>query len=150
MTSRKIYVASSWRNAYQPTVVYALRTSGHKVYDFRNPTVGVDNPNGLAHGFHWSDIDSDWENWNLEMYVNALTTQLANQGFDSDKHFLEWADTCVLVLPSGRSSHLEAGWIAGKGLELHVYLMEKVEPDLMYKLATKIHTTLDSLLDTLR
>lgn len=33
----RIYVASSWRNKYQPEVVAALRKAGHKVYDFRNP-----------------------------------------------------------------------------------------------------------------
>ncbi len=40
----KIYVASSWRNKYQPEVVAALRKAGHKVYDFRNPK---DNPGGF-------------------------------------------------------------------------------------------------------
>jgi len=45
----KIYVASSWRNKYQPEVVAALRKAGHEVYDFRNPD---DNPGG----FHWADV----------------------------------------------------------------------------------------------
>ena len=40
----KIYVASSWRNKYQPEVVAALRKAGHEVYDFRNPK---DNPGGF-------------------------------------------------------------------------------------------------------
>ena len=39
----RIYVASSWRNKYQPEVVTALRKAGHEVYDFRNPK---DNPGG--------------------------------------------------------------------------------------------------------
>ena len=43
----RIYVASSWRNKYQPEVVAALRKAGHEVYDFRNPK---DNPGG----FHWA------------------------------------------------------------------------------------------------
>ena len=33
----RIYVASSWRNLYQPTVVTALRQEGYEVYDFRYP-----------------------------------------------------------------------------------------------------------------
>ena len=41
--SRKIYVASSWRNREQPSVVKALREAGHEVYDFRNPA-----PDGQA------------------------------------------------------------------------------------------------------
>ena len=47
----RIYVASSWRNKYQPEVVAALRKEGHEVYDFRNPK---DNPGG----FHWADVDA--------------------------------------------------------------------------------------------
>ena len=50
----KIYVASSWRNPYQPEVVAALRKAGHEVYDFRNPK---DNPGG----FHWADVDENWQ-----------------------------------------------------------------------------------------
>lgn len=46
----RIYVASSWRNKIQPSVVVALREAGHEVYDFRNPREGDT-------GFHWSDID---------------------------------------------------------------------------------------------
>jgi len=49
-----IYVASSWRNTHQPSVVAALREAGHDVYDFRNPRPG-------DHGFHWSMIDPDWK-----------------------------------------------------------------------------------------
>ena len=37
----RIYVASSWRNKYQPEVVAALRKAGHEVYDFRNPKDGL-------------------------------------------------------------------------------------------------------------
>lgn len=50
MKKRNIYVASSWRNPYQPVVVGELRFMGHEVYDFRNPEPG-------SHGFHWSEID---------------------------------------------------------------------------------------------
>lgn len=49
--STRIYVASSWRNVYQPAVVDALRAlPGCEVYDFRNPAPGDS-------GFAWSDID---------------------------------------------------------------------------------------------
>ena len=48
----KIYVASSWRNEYQQTVVEFLRQQGHEVSDFKNPPHG----NG---GFAWSDIDEN-------------------------------------------------------------------------------------------
>ena len=97
----KIYVASSWRNKYQPEVVAALRKAGHEVYDFRNPK---DNPGG----FHWADV-------------------------------------CVLVLPCGRSAHTEAGWFAGKSLKTIVYMPEKQEPELMYKLFDGVVGSMEEL-----
>lgn len=48
---KKIYVASSWRNDFQPTVVKYLREAGYDVYDFKNP------PN--RSGFAWSSIDEN-------------------------------------------------------------------------------------------
>ena len=33
--SRRIYLASSWRNPAQPAFVKHLREAGHEVYDFR-------------------------------------------------------------------------------------------------------------------
>ena len=72
-----IYVASSWRNKHQPNVVKALRSLGHKVYDFRNPGDG-------KAGFDWKHIDRDYESWNLDEYRLALDDPIAEAGFLSD------------------------------------------------------------------
>lgn len=39
MEKRNIYVASSWRNDYQSSVVEMLRALGHSVYDFKTHLV---------------------------------------------------------------------------------------------------------------
>lgn len=135
----KIYVASSWRNAHQPAVVRVLREAEHEVYDFRNP------PHGRG-GFAWSDIDPNWLTWSPEEWRDALNHPLAIEGFSADYEGMQWADACVLVLPSGRSSHLEAGWFAGKGKAVMVYAPEPVEPDLMVKLCLGISTDMDQLM----
>lgn len=126
----RIYVASSWRNDYQPTVVDALRTAGYEVYDFRAPKWN-DN------GFHWSEIDGAWQDWDFERYVTALTHPLAESGFKSDMDGLEWADVCVLVLPCGRSAHLELGWAIGRGKPTAIlhHPTRAIEPELMGKMA---------------
>ena len=123
----KIYVASSWRNTFYPDVVKCLEEKGHDVYDFRNP------PHGGS-GFHWTDVDKNAENWSFEDFSEGLRHPLAQKQFGADLMALEWADTCVLVLPSGRSAHIEAGWMAGKGKRVFVYMPEMQEPELMYKL----------------
>jgi hypothetical protein len=102
----KIYVASSWRNLYQPDVVRILRGQGHEVYDFRKPAPG-------NNGFHWSDIDGSWKGWTFERYRDALKHPVAEAGFAADMDALRWCDATVMVMPAGRSSHLELGWAAG-------------------------------------
>ena len=60
---------------------------------------------------------------------------------------LKAADTCVLVLPCGRSAHAEAGWMAGAGKRVIVYIPEMVEPELMYKLFDEVVDNLDDLVN---
>ena len=134
----RIYVASSWRNPYFPEVVNRLREAGHEVYDFRNP------PHGGA-GFHWTDIDPDAPAWTYAQYAEGLHHPLAERQFQADIDALTWADTCVLVLPCGRSAHTEAGWMAGAGKRVLAYLPEMVEPELMYKLFDGVAGTLEEL-----
>jgi hypothetical protein len=137
----KIYVASSWRNTWQPDVVSALRNAGYEVYDFRNPAPGND-------GFRWSEIDREWLHWSPERYAALVKTHpVAAAGFALDKAALDWCDTCVLVLPCGRSAHLEAGYAAGQRKRVIVLLHEeKFEPELMYLLCDEIVISLDDVL----
>ncbi len=123
----KIYVASSWRNPRQPDVCAFLRSQGHEVYDFRNPAPGNT-------GFAWSSIDPDWQNWSPTGFRNGLDHPTAQEGFGYDFDAMKWADQCVLVLPCGRSAHLEAGWCMGKGKPVTIYAPVPVEPELMYLL----------------
>jgi hypothetical protein len=121
---RRIYVASSWRNDYQPGIVRLLRDAGHEVYDFRNPPGGT--------GFHWYQIDEGWEGWSVHTYREALKHPLALEGYRSDFEAMRWADTCVLVLPAGRSASWEFGWCSGAGKDCILYLPQMIEPELMY------------------
>ena len=65
--------------------------------------------------------------------------------FSDDIQALEWADTCVLILPCGRSAHTEAGWFAGRGKKTFVYIPEMQEAELMYKLFDGVTGDLDEL-----
>jgi len=139
----KIYVASSWRNSQQPTVVEQLRGAGHEVYDFRNP------PNGSG-GFGWRSIDPGWRDWTAEEYRRILVTHpAASHGFLSDLRAMQWADVCVLVLPCGRSAHLEAGWFCGAGKPCIILTRDGEEPELMALLATTICVSLPEVLRAL-
>lgn len=138
----KIYVASSWRNPFQPNVVKKLREDGHEVYDFRNPKEG-------NNGFAWSDIDENWENWTTEEYKQALEHPIAKAGFKHDFDAMKWADCCVMVLPCGRSANTEAGWMKGAGKKVFIYQPIKQEPELMYKIYDDVYAGLNDLCQTL-
>lgn len=125
---QKIYLASSWRNARQPEVLATLRAAGHEVYDFRDP---------VSH-FRWDGIDADWEQWTTEQYLEGLKSPKADFGFNQDFGAMEWADVGVLLLPCGRSAHLEAGYFVGAGKRLVIALEGQEEPELMYKMADVI------------
>lgn len=142
LVSRRIYVASSWRNRYHPALVKELRRWGHEVYDFRNPRAG-------NNWFHWSEIDPKWEQWDEEAYRRALAHPVALAGFASDFEAMEWANTGVLLLPCGRSAHLEAGYFVGARKPLHVLMLEPQEPELMYRMATSICLDEQELSDAL-
>jgi hypothetical protein len=153
LSTRRIYVASSWRNTYQPDVVNRLRkVHGHpQVYDFRNPLTFVGEPEG--HGFSWSTIDPNYKQWTPELYVAILTAEAkALRGFKRDFDAMQWANTFVLLLPCSRSAHLEAGWALGRGLDTFIFIApEQFEPDLMYLLAGEqyIYTDLDEMLEAI-
>ncbi len=138
MPNHRIYLASSWRNQYQPAMVETLRSWGHEVYDFRHPAPGDD-------GFSWADIDQHWESWTVTGYRRALWNPLAEEGFASDMLALYRCEVVVLLLPCGRSSHSEAAWHAGRGEPVIAHIPEPCEPELMYKMFNAITNTEDEL-----
>lgn len=143
MLARKIYLASSWRNPMQPNAVRVLRDAGHEVYDFRNP------PDGIPNGFRWSELDPDWTSWKAATYRKMLGKPLAQQGFNSDFTGMKWADVGVLLLPCGRSAHLELGWMAGAGKRTIILTHDGEEPELMALLASEICISMDEVLASL-
>jgi hypothetical protein len=137
----RIYLASSWRNQHQPWLVILLRQNGHQVYDFRNPPHST--------GFKWEDIGLALP-CAAEAYRAALLTHpRAAQGFNADFSAMRWADTGLLVLPSGRSAHLELGWMAGAGKRTLILTQDGEEPELMALLADQICISPDEVLEAL-
>lgn len=136
----RIYVASSWRNFDQPRVVGSLRSAGHEVYDFRHPTVD-------DHGFNWREIDPAWQDWSLAEYRRQIRHPIATHGFERDKEALDWCDACVLVLPCGKSAHLELGYaVAAQKLTAILLAKMDFEPELMYRFCDDLFIDLEELL----
>lgn len=130
----RIYVSTSWKNAHQPQLVEALRKHGHKVYDFRHP-FGRDDCNvwervcgvlGLFAKFFAGQLTP-------EDFSKMLSSDIAQERFHEHFDAMQDADTCILLLPCGASSHSEAGFMKGLGKRVFVLdTRQAVEPELMY------------------
>lgn len=138
----RIYLASSWRNPYQEWLVPLLRDKGHEVYDFKNPPYST--------GFKWSDIGLALPCTAAEYRAALYSHPRAAQGFNADFAAMRWADTCLLVLPCGRSAHLELGWMAGNGKRTLILTQDNEEPELMALLCDKICISVDEVIEELK
>lgn len=142
MTS--IYVASSWRNMMQQATVLTLRAAGFEVYDFKNPPANT--------GFKWSEVGLPntilgSEDCLIEDYLAGLEHPRSVEGFNADFDAMKNADTFILVLPCGRSAHLELGWAVGAGKRTCIYAPEeRILPELMYKMVDHIAPSMMDLL----
>jgi nucleoside 2-deoxyribosyltransferase len=119
-----VYVATSWRNSYQPEIVESLRGDGHEVYDFRG-----------EEGFSWREVDENWAKWTPGEYLAGLNHQCAERGFKRDMDALKKCDACVYVMPCGPSASMEMGYAVGAGKLVIAFIPALREPDLMVKMA---------------
>ena len=140
MSADYVYVASSWRNPMHPAVIHVLRAAGLPHYDFRNPAEGDT-------GFAWADVGLT-DPCTAAAYLAGIEHPRAVDGFAKDMAAMKRADTFVLVLPCGRSAHLELGWAVGAGKRTAVLLdgEDSVTPELMYRMCDYVAPNVFSLL----
>ena len=138
----KLYTASSWRNEKYPNVVKELLRNGHEVYDFRHANSW----------FRWEEISEDWEYWSNAQFVSALSHPLSKKAFRADFNGMQWADACVLILPCGKSAHIEAGYMKGTGKPLYILLdnWEMTRAELTYSIADGIFENVPQLVERLQ
>lgn len=142
----RIYVASSWRNeARQQATVLALREAGHTVYDFRNPA-----PDDK--GFSWRQCATPEQLKDPRRFRDeVLTSAVALAGFGLDMNALRTSDVTVLVLPCGRSAHLELGYATGARQRTIVLLDDPIsEPELMYLACSDIAVSIAEVVRMVR
>ena len=135
----KIYIATSWKNPHYQYVRNSLIVKGYEVYDFQDP----------KYQMYWGDIDPNWENWTISEFRESLATSIADESYQADMGGLRDSDVVVLLLPSNRSAHSEAGWHAGRGKPVYILSYEAIKPELMYKMYTGICGNLEELVEAI-
>ena len=141
MTPRKIYIASSWKNVDRVRMLAELlRSKGHQVFDFTD----INNrPEGTeSFVFH----ASEWMGKPLKKidWIEFLKCDATARACKADKSGLDWSDTLILLLPSGRSAHIEAGYAKASGKTVLVYGdLPLGEFDAMYLLFDGWHKSIE-------
>lgn len=122
----KIYIASSWKNGQLAVdLASVLRGDGHGVDCFCEAKPG-------RYTFDARELPGH-ENLNAKTALGRAEFQRA---FEQDKLMLDRSDTVVLVLPCGKSAHLEAGYAKGQGKLLYIWgEMPAGDWDVMYGFA---------------
>ena len=134
-----IYLIGSLRNPRIPDIGNALREAGHEVFD-----------DWYAAGEKADDAWRDYEKSRGRTFPEALSGLAAQHVFSFDRKHLEAADIGVLVLPAGKSGHIEMGWLVGRGRSCYVLLDNLDRWDVMYMFASGVFVTVEELLEALK
>ena len=123
---KSLYLIGSLRNPDIPRIGNRLREElGIEVFD-----------DWFAAGPIADDSWQEYEKLRGKTYPEALASYAARHVFDFDKHHLNRCDAAVLVLPAGKSGHLELGYMAGMGKPTFVLFDQEPERwDVMYQFA---------------
>jgi nucleoside 2-deoxyribosyltransferase len=134
--TKKIYIASAWKmQAEAINLAQELRTYGFEVFCFCET-------DAKHYSFDFRTVD----NPDQKDAFDLLDDPRSRKAFVADIAGLDWADTVILLVPSGRSAHLEAGYAKGKGKRLYIYGgFPKGEWDVMYHLADGIYEGLEAM-----
>ena len=133
----KIYLASSWRNAEAVMIIYnCLIRHKFEVDCFCNQEgnrIGFNIAECLEKsGHNIYDVDA------ISVLEHPAVASKFKIAYTEDKKWLDWANCVIMLMPCGRSAHLESGYMKGKGGLFYIYWLNdlpKGEFDNMYQFA---------------
>lgn len=138
--SKCYYLIGSLRNKEIPVIEKQLREKGIDTFA------------------EWHSAGPEADDWfkhymdgrNLT-YREALKTYAARHIFEFDKAHLDRCDGAILVMPAGKSAHLELGYMAGQGKPTWILFDETPERyDLMSQFANDIAFSVDELVELIK
>ena len=113
---KKLYLIGSLRNPVVPEIGNDLRRLGFDVFD-----------DWYAAGEKADDAWQSYEQDRGHTFAEALRGYAAQHVFEFDYQYLDNSDIGVLIMPAGKSGHIEAGFLMGQNKPVYVLLPE--EPD---------------------
>ncbi len=140
--SYKIYIIGSLRNPRVPEIA--------QLFSQRAVELGARGEvfdDWYAAGPEADDKWRDYEKARGHGFIEALRGYSAQHVYNFDKKHLDESDVAVMVLPAGRSDHLELGYMLGRGKPGYILLGGEPERyDVMYNFATAVVPDVDALI----
>lgn len=137
---RSIYLIGSLRNPEIPLISRHLRDAGFDVFD-----------DWYAAG---PEADDHWQKYEQERghsFERALQGYAAQHVFNYDRDHLDRCEIGVMVLPAGKSGHLELGYMIGQGKPGFILLDNDPDRfDVMYGFATAVTSDVNKLIELIR
>jgi hypothetical protein len=136
---KTIYLIGSLRNPVIPEIANSLKQIGMEPF-----------------ADWWGagpEADDWWKTYNETRgipYEDALTGYAAQCVFNFDKTHLDRCDATLLILPAGKSGHLELGYSIGSGKRGYILADDKLGKerwDVMYAFAEKVFMTKEEMLE---
>lgn len=123
-----VYLIGSLRNPEIPKTGKHLRERGFEVFD------------------DWWSASDDADDWLRDYYRGRdfsyreiLYSYAARHIFSFDLHHLDRADIGVLVMPAGKSGHMELCYMRGQGKPCYILFDKEPERvDIMYQFANDV------------
>jgi len=136
----KLYLIGSLRNPAVPVLAQKIRGLGIDCFD-----------DWMAAGPEADDKWRDYEKARGRTYAEAMQGHAAKHVFEYDRGHLDSSDCGVLLLPAGKSGHLELGYLIGQGKPCYIVMPEGDAErwDVMYGFATKVFYSEGELLNHL-
>ena len=135
----KVYLIGSLRNDFIPTLAGRLRLScpDMEVFD-----------DWYAAGPEADDYWKTYEQGRGRSYTEALEGYAAKHVFEFDKHHLDTSSHALLVLPAGKSGHMELMYAQyGVGAKTGILLEQGADPrwDVMYQFIPNVFATIEEV-----
>ena len=136
-----MYLIGSLRNPEIPVIGEYLRVgTGFEIFD------------------QWWTASEDADDWLRDYfrfrklgYKDAIHSYAAKHIFDFDQYHLNRADIGVLVMPGGKSAHLELGYLVGQGKPCYILFDREPERvDIMHNFANNVFFSKEELLNELK
>jgi nucleoside 2-deoxyribosyltransferase len=135
-----IYLIGSLKNEKIPYIAKRIRDElGFEVFD-----------DWFSPGPEADDFWRNFEKVRGSTYKQALKNYAGKHIYEFDKFHIDRGDIGVLVMPAGKSGHMELGYLVGRGKPCFILFEEEPERwDVMYQFANAICFNFDELKEEL-